>query len=68
LSADRPYASAQPEIFVRKYFGEFKEEEESLSSLWTIEIDKLHDKGRFLYSSKNEQVFAGIYGSNMSSY
>ena len=39
MSADINYESEDPEVFVRKYSGEFGLEHSALSSIWEVEIN-----------------------------
>jgi hypothetical protein len=41
-------ADPLPEVYTRKYLGVQEEENESLSSLWQIEIDAPFNRGQFL--------------------
>lgn len=45
LAAERPFKLDQPEVFIRKYKGKFKEEAKSASSLWEVEMDEAFKRG-----------------------
>lgn len=55
LTADVSYTKeGAPEAYLRKYYGEYVEEEESLNSIWVIEYDKAFKRGDYCYLRDKE--------------
>jgi hypothetical protein len=45
LCSDYYYANENPEIFIRKYVGDYEDEESSINSVWQIESESYEEKG-----------------------
>lgn len=45
LAADYCYENPYPELYIDKYWGEFKEELNSVKYLWEVEIDQNDNRG-----------------------
>lgn len=54
LCADYTYANDNPEIYIRNYFGDYEDENNSINSVWQIEIDENEGKGNPIQLSSKE--------------
>jgi dolichyl-phosphate-mannose--protein O-mannosyl transferase len=47
ITADRCYEGKFPECYIRKYIGEYKEEEMHVDSLWEVEVAHFKHRGNY---------------------
>jgi len=55
VTADKCYETKFSECYIRKYIGEYKEEEKHVDSLWEIEISNFKNRGNYCNIDDDER-------------